>query len=106
MYLLGELNVPWLVEQPLQAAALIDNGNPVGILVSIAPLRFALAVVPPSDNSPLLSGKSFFRPATITMADLPNGKVILTWDGKAGNEDIVVGTAQPPHEGNVAPPFG
>src|ERR1019366_10690884 len=59
-----------------------------------------------SDNSPLLSGKLFYRPATITMADIPNGKVILTWDGKAGNEDIVVGPAQPPQEGNVPPPFG
>jgi hypothetical protein len=105
MFLLGELNVPWLVEQPLQAAALIDNGNPVGVLVSIAPLRFALAVVPPGDNSPLLSGKSFYRPATITMADLTNGKIIFTWKGKAGNEDIVVGPAQPPPTGNVAPPL-
>jgi hypothetical protein len=106
MFLLGELNVPWLVEQPLQAAALIDSGTPVGVLVSIAPLRFALAVVPPVDNSPLLSGKSFYRPATITMANLTNGKIIFTWEGKSGNEDIVVGRAQPPNEGKDAPPFG
>jgi hypothetical protein len=68
-------------------------------------MRFALdflcagspeAVVPPSDNSPLLSGKSFYRPPTITMKDLPNGKIIFTWEGKAGNENIVVASAQPP----------
>lgn len=96
MYLLGEMNVPWLVEQPLQAAALINNGKTLGLLVAIAPLRFALAVMPPDDKSPLLSGKSFYRPATITMKDLPNAKVTFAWDGKAGNEDIVVGPAQPP----------
>jgi len=99
LYLLGELSVPWLIEQPLQAGALIDSGNPVGILISIAPLRFALAVVPPDDNSPLLSGKSFYRPATITMTNLQNGKIIFNWDGKGGKEDIVVAPAQPPSDG-------
>ncbi|MGA7462138.1 MAG: hypothetical protein WBW69_18045 [Candidatus Korobacteraceae bacterium] len=96
LYLLGELNVPWLVDQPFSAGALTADGRPIGILINVAPLRFALAAVPPADDSPLLASKSSYRPATITMANLPNGKILFKWDGTADRQDIVIGPTKEP----------
>jgi hypothetical protein len=95
LFLSGELNVPWSVEHNFRAAAAIVDGNPVAILVSVALLRFAVTVTPEGKNSPLLAGKSFFRPASITILGPRSSKIRFTWTGDSGNQDVVVGPAGP-----------
>jgi hypothetical protein len=73
------------VSGPIAISAIVLHEKPVGLVINIAPLRFILALVPASE-SPLLSGKSYDRPATITMLGANNGggKVVFRWKGSAG----------------------
>jgi hypothetical protein len=99
LYLLGEPNRPWLVERDIEVAAVALAGEPVAIIVNIAPLRFALALTPEGRNTQILAGKSFFRPAAITVSG-PNGinhKIVFRWEGGADNSHVTVGyIAEPP----------
>jgi hypothetical protein len=92
LFLLGQLNEPWLVERHIEVAAVVAAGQPVAVIVNIAPLRFALTVTPEGKSVPILAGKSFFRPATITILG-PNGvshKISFRWNGHSDNQDLVL----------------
>jgi hypothetical protein len=99
LFLLGETNRPWLVERHIEVAAIAIAGESVAIIVNIAPLRFALALTLWGGDTPILAGKSFFRPASITVSG-PKGinhKIAFRWKGESDNSHITVGyLSEPP----------
>jgi hypothetical protein len=83
LFLLGEIKVPWFVGEPMGVAAIVHDGKPAGVLVNIAPLRFALTIAPEARDSALVSGKSFYRPTSVTVGGPDSRTIKLNWNDDA-----------------------